>query len=218
MDSKGHLFALWTIFKRVENGEATGKQSLKEIIQNFGKDVSCRGIYDVSMMRSDSDIMVWLTGNTAEALQEAMREIRRSTDMKGASISWSAMGVHREAEFNKSHVPGFTRGVEAEKWLCVYPFVRSYDWYILDPKERAEMLREHGIKGAAHKSVIANTVSAFGLNDYEWILPLEAPNVEDLVDVMRDLRNTKARLHVREEIPFYTGRMIDIEDIEEILS
>jgi chlorite dismutase len=79
------------------------------------------------------------------------------------------------------------------------------------------MLAEHGRKGAAFRGVLANTVAAFALGDYEWILPLESDELLDLVDVMRDLRQTEARRHVREEIPFYTGRRITPVELVEVL-
>ena len=79
------------------------------------------------------------------------------------------------------------------------------------------MLREHGMKGAAFTGVVANTVSAVGLGDYEWLLPLEADDVVDLVDLMRELRNTDARLHVREEVPFYTGRRVSTAELVEVV-
>jgi chlorite dismutase len=80
------------------------------------------------------------------------------------------------------------------------------------------MLAEHGRAGAAYRGVVANTVSAFALGDYEWLLPLEADELTELVDMMRELRGTEARLHVREEIPFYTGRRIAVDEIEEVLA
>jgi chlorite dismutase len=79
------------------------------------------------------------------------------------------------------------------------------------------MLREHGIAGRAFKGVQANTVAAFALNDWEWILALESDDLHDLVDMMRDLRSTQARRHVREEIPFHTGRRIDSDGVIEVL-
>ena len=57
----------------------------------------------------------------------------------------------------------------------------------------------------------ANTVSSFALGDYEWILAFEAPELHRIVDLMRDLRATEARLHVREEIPFFTGPMTTMD-------
>ncbi len=80
------------------------------------------------------------------------------------------------------------------------------------------MLAEHGRAGAAYRGVVANTVSAFALGDYEWLLPLESDELTELVDMMRELRNTEARLHVREEVPFYTGRRIAVDEIEEVLA
>ena len=179
--------------------------------------VTVRGIYDVSGMRADADIMLWLTGRAAEDLQWALRQLRRTTMLRPLIRVWGAAGVHRDAEFNRSHVPAYMRGIAPADWLCVYPFDRSYDWYILDPAERSRMLAEHGRKGAAYTGVQANTISAFALGDYEWLLPLEANELTDLVDMMRALRGVDARLHVREETPFFTGRRIEPAEMVEVL-
>lgn len=181
-------------------------------------DVTLRGIYDCSAMRQDADLMFWLHGPTAEGLQAAFRALKRTRLLAALERGWSAMGVHRDAEFNKSHVPGFLRGIDPKDWLTVYPFTRSYEWYLLDPADRGRMLAEHGRQGAAFEGVIANTVSAFALGDYEWLLPMESDELTELVDLMRDLRATDARLHVRDELPFYTGRRISAAEAADVIS
>jgi chlorite dismutase len=188
---------------------------LIDLVENEG--VVLRGIYDMSGLRADADVMLWLHGPTAEGLQWALRELRRARLFRALLPTWNAMGVHREAEFNRQHVPGFLRGVGPKAWLTVYPFVRSYEWYLLPPEERGRMLAEHGRKGAAFRGVVANTVASFSLGDYEWLLPLEADDLIDLVDLMRDLRATDARRHVREEVPFYTGRRVSTAELVEVL-
>ena len=100
----------------------------------------------------------------------------------------------------------------------MYPFVRSHEWYLLPDDERRGMLARHGAMGRDFPQVKPNTVAAFALGDYEWILALESEELVDLVDLMRKLRQADARLHVREEIPFYTGRRIDTSDIPEVLT
>lgn len=80
------------------------------------------------------------------------------------------------------------------------------------------MLGDHGRKGSQYPQVLANTVASFALGDYEWILALEAPELVDLVDLMRHLRQTEARMHVREEVPFYTGRRIPTSSLPEVLA
>ena len=215
-------FAVWTVLRRDALTAANaqpGSESLAEAVAATEADgVVVRGVYDVSVLRADADLMLWLHGPTAEGLQAGVRRLRRSSELQGLALTWSAMGVHRDAEFNKSHVPGFLRGERARTWLTVYPFVRSYDWYVLPDDERRAMLAEHGRKGAAFTSVVANTVSAFALSDYEWLLPMESDELTDLVDMMRDLRATKARLHVREEVPFFTGRLIGVDEVAEVLA
>jgi chlorite dismutase len=220
-ENEEQFFTLWTVFKRsadvLRSGEAA--QEFVALTEKLATDgVILRGCYDVSAMRADADIMVWLHGTKPEDLQSAVRSIRRSKLFTGTEIVWSAMGVHREAEFAKSHVPAYARGVEPSTWLCVYPFVRSYEWYLLPAEERGKMLRDHGLLGREFPQVISNTVSSFALGDWEWILGLEAPELVDLVDLMRHLRATEARNHVREEIPFYTGRRVTPAEIAEVLA
>ncbi|MGW9405829.1 hydrogen peroxide-dependent heme synthase [Arthrobacter sp. NPDC055585] len=220
-ETQEQFFTLWTVFKRSDLPRETSDGALgafEELVGSFAaENVTLRGIYDVSGMRADADIMIWLHGGRAEALQAALREIRRSELFAGTEIAWSAMGVHRDAEFSKNHWPSFARGIDPEAWICVYPFVRSYEWYLLPAEERGKMLRDHGMLGREFPQVLANTVASFALGDWEWILGLEAPNLVDLVDMMRHLRSTEARNHVREEIPFYTGRRIPAAEVSEVL-
>ncbi len=75
------------------------------------------------------------------------------------------------------------------------------------------MLAEHGQAARGYKDVRANTVPAFALGDYEWILAFEADELHRLLDLMRDLRAARARRHVREEVPFFTGPRVQPGDL-----
>lgn len=214
-------YALWAVFRRDPQASAVtaAAASVESVVDGFAaQGVTLRGFYDVSGMRADADLLVWIHGEQPEVLQSALRELRR-TDLLGSLLPvWNVMGVHRDAEFTSNHLPAFMRDKAPETWLTVYPFVRSYEWYLLPEEERRAMLGNHGRKGAQYPQVLANTVASFALGDYEWILALEAPDLVDLVDLMRHLRQTDARRHVREEIPFYTGRRIEISAIPEVLA
>lgn len=204
---------------RPRPGTPEGLDELEEAADALAVDgVTLRGLYDVTGMRGDADLMIWLHGEDPAAVQKALRSLRRTRALAAFTCIWSAMGVHREAEFNKRHVPGYLRGEHPRAWLCLYPFVRSYEWYLLPDEERSALLAEHGRRGAKFTDVVANTVSTFGLSDYEWLLPLESDELTSLVDMMRDLRATGARRHVREEVPFYTGRRVEIAELAEVLA
>jgi len=179
--------------------------------------ITVRGLYDVAGMPSSADLLVWMHGPSAAALQEAIRSFERDAFAGTADLVWSGFGVHRQAEFSREHAPAFMLGIEPKTWLTVYPFVRSYEWYLLPEDERRAMLAEHGLMGRDYPQVSANTVASFALGDYEWLLALEADELTDLVDLMRHLRASDARRHVRLEVPFYTGHRVMPADLPRVL-
>jgi peroxiredoxin len=171
-----------------------------------------RGTYTVTGYRAEADLLLWLVGRTADELQDALVAFRRTRLGRTLHVFWSGIGVHREAEFSKEHTPAFLRGEPPRGYVCVYPFVRSFEWYLLPAAERAQMLAEHGRMGHEHPEVLANTVSAFALGDYEWLLAFEADDLVPIVDLMRHLRAAEARRHTRAELPFLTGRRRPLAD------
>ena len=212
-------YTCWAVFARTGIAPPPGAAAeLAAVVAKLEKDdVIVRGFYDVSAMRADADLMIWLHAPTAEQVQAAVREIRLTSLADSMELEFSTMGIHRPAEFNKGHVPAFMAGIEPCEWVCMYPFVRSYDWYLIPEEERRAMLVEHGTMGREWDMVRSNTVAAFALGDYEWILALESPTLHDIVDLMRHLRYSSARRHVREEVPFFTGRLVDVAGAVNIL-
>ncbi len=211
-------YTMWSVFRAATPLGASLRDNLAGEVDSLidqlaTKDVVVRGTYDVSALRADADLMVWWHAASADALQEAYGRLRRTRLGAHLAPVWSSMALHRPAEFNKSHVPAFLAGEVPRAYLCVYPFVRSYEWYLLPDEERRELLAEHGRMARGYPDVRANTVSSFALGDYEWILAFEADELHRIVDLMRDLRASGARRHVREEIPFFTGRRRPMAEI-----
>ena len=214
-------YTMWSVFKVTPGALGDDRSAIvaemREFIESFNdQDLEIRGIYDVSGIRAEADIMIWWHAEHMTDLQAAFNRFLRTTQLGQASTAvWSNSALHRPAEFNKSHIPAFIADETPKRWLSVYPFVRSYDWYLMDAKDRRRILAEHGMAGRDFPDVRANTVPAFSLGDYEWILAFEAEELDRIVDLMHRMRYTEARLHVREEIPFFTGRRVD--DIAEII-
>jgi hydrogen peroxide-dependent heme synthase len=206
-------YTMWSVFRAATPLPALRDELAGEVDALFeqltGKDVVVRGTYDVAGLRADADLMIWWHSGSSDALQDAYGLLRRTALGRHLAPVWSQMALHRPAEFNKSHLPAFLAGEEPRTYLCVYPFVRSYEWYLLPDEERRAMLAEHGRMARGYPDVRANTVASFALGDYEWILAFEADELHRIVDLMRHLRGAEARMHVREEVPFFTGPRIE---------
>ncbi len=207
------LYTMYSVFKLTPSLGGLGisrKKAAKEIEKIFkagakNDGLIVRGVYDVSGFRADADIMIWWHAPDPDGLQRAYSAVRQSALGAHLEPVWSQMALHRPAEFNRQHIPAFLNGEDPLKYICVYPFVRSYEWYLLPDQERREMLAGHGKLARDYGDVQANTVAAFALGDYEWMLSFEAKQMHRIVDLMRELRAAEARRHVREEIPFYSG-------------
>jgi hydrogen peroxide-dependent heme synthase len=210
-------YAMWSVFKvssPLPEDRAKVTAEVEALFAELDQEgVVVRGVYDVAGLRADADFMVWWHAEDIATVQSAYHRLRRTELGRHLTPVWSVAALHRPAEFNKGHIPAFMAGEDPKRFICVYPFVRSYDWYLLDDKERRDMLVEHGMQARGYPDVRANTIASFALNDYEWVLAFEADELHRIVDLMRELRASKARMHVREEVPFYTGPLVSVPDL-----
>jgi chlorite dismutase len=217
-------YTMWSVFRLRtplgEPGDDSGgadreaeAREVDKLFEEMSSEVTVRGTYDVSGLRADADVMLWTHAASSDDLQQHYHRFRRTAFGRRLDPVWSQMALHRPAEFNRSHIPAFLADETPRVYICVYPFVRSYEWYLLPEEERRSMLAEHGQMARDYKDVRANTVSSFALGDYEWMLAFEADELHRIVDLMRHLRGSTARRHVREEVPFYTGRRRSVTEL-----
>ena len=206
-------YTMYAVFKSrrdgaglAEGGRPAVAAEVDDLLTELaGKGVVTRGVYSVSGFRHDADYLIWWIAPNSEDLQDAYLRFLRTRLGRASDAVWSVIGVHRDAEFNKAHIPAFLAGMDAKTYVCVYPYNRTNEWYLLDPAERGDMLREHGVMGREYPDVLANTVAAFALGDYEFLLAFESDELHRIVDLMRHLRGARARAHTRLETPFFTG-------------
>ena len=203
------IFAAYPVFKAVPNSLPDDREvAVKEadsLLATWADRVTVRGIYSTAGFTAQADLMLWLVASSVDHLQGLLVALRKTQLGQALEPKENLLGLVRPAEFSKDHLPAFVKGEQPRKYACVYPFVRTPDWYLLDPAERGRLLREHGEAGREFPDVLANTTSAFGLGDYEWILAFEAESPDRIVDLIRRLRSTEARRYTKVEIPFVTG-------------
>ena len=212
------LYTMYSVFKGTTPLADESRADVAAEAQAFldaalEKGVYTRGTYDVAGLKAEADLLIWWTCPDIDVLQDTYNRFRQTGLGRHLTPVWSSVGLHRPAEFNRNHIPAYVRREDPKKYVCVYPFNRSLDWYLLPDYERRGMLSEHGIMGREYEDVRANTVAAFALGDYEWLLAFEADELHRIVDVMRHLRGARARLHTRLETPFFTGGRKSLSDI-----
>ncbi len=205
-----HRYCSYPVFK-VDRAKAdeidrvVAAKELSTLLDNFSDKVETRGVYTTSAFTARADLMFWWIASEVDDIERLLLELERTQLGRVLERIDMSLGVTQPAEFARDHQPAFVKGEEPKKYICVYPFVRTPEWYLLDPGERGQLLQEHGAAGREFPDVLANTTSAFGLGDWEWILCFEADEADRLVDCIRRLRDSKSRLYAKVEVPFVTG-------------
>jgi hydrogen peroxide-dependent heme synthase len=188
-------------------------KEVSDLLEANAESVETRGIYSTSGFRADADIVMWWVAHSVDDLQDLYTQMRQTRLGRALQPREVFVGLVRPAEFTKDHQPAFVQKKEPKKYLCVYPFVRTPEWYLLSSETRGAMLRDHGIAGREFPEVLANTTSAFGIGDFEWILAFEADRLDRIVDLIRHLRATEARRYTKLEVPFFTGIRKPVDEI-----
>jgi len=217
-EERGETYVAYVAFRASGGaGEGAAAAELASEAERCLEQVTLRGAYDLTGFRAEADVLLWLLASDPVELQDAVAALRRSRLGAMLDLWWTAIGVDRPAEFNVAHRPAFAEGLEALDYVCVYPYVRTHEWYLLPAEERSSLLAEHGRMGREFPEVQANTVSAFGLGDYEWLLAFEADRLVPITDLMRRLRAAGARRFTRNELPFLTGRRRPLTEVAELV-
>jgi peroxiredoxin len=185
-------------------------KEVADLLDHHSSHVGARGCYSTVGLRADADLLFWWVANAVEDLQGLHAAFRHTQLGQALDAREIFLGLVRPAEFSPDHLPAFVQNKPPKRYLCVYPFVRTPEWYLLPAEERGALLREHGEAGRRYPDVLANTTSAFGLGDYEWILAFEADGLDRIVELIRHLRGTEARRYTKLETPFFTGVRKDL--------
>lgn len=211
-------YTYYCAFKR-HKGQGVDVGAMAEELHDLASThrVSIRGVYASLGFRPDSDVAMWWVADSADAIQAMLADLDHSSLGSMLTQSWAFLGVHRPPEVAKEHVPAFMEETAPKKYIVIYPFVRTVEWYLLPKKQRADLLREHGKMGREFPGILANTTSGFALGDWEWILAFEADELTDLVDCMRRLRDAEARRYTKDDTPFITGIRGETKDVFKLL-
>ncbi|HVM36528.1 MAG TPA: hydrogen peroxide-dependent heme synthase [Actinomycetota bacterium] len=204
------VFASYPVFRALPERLAgldrdVAVKEVAALFDDWAGRVEVRGAYSTAGFSATSDLMFWWVARTPDDVADLTSTFRKTALGRSLEQREAFLGLVRPAEFAPEHRPAFVEGKAPKKYLCVYPFVRTPEWYLLEPAERGALLKEHGAAAAAFKDVSANTTSAFGLGDFEWILAFEADSMDRIVDLIRTLRATEARRYTKVEVPFFTG-------------
>lgn len=167
--------------------------------------------YSTIGLRTNVDFMIWRIGYELDPIQ-AMTAKLNSTEMaKYIEPTQSFLSMTKRSMYidkdNPDHVEDRLHIVPGRSdYLFVYPFVKTREWYSRTADQRQEMMDEHIRIGTKYRSVKLHTTYSFGLDDQEFVVAFETDNPADFLDLVQELRETKASSYTLRDTPMFTCR------------
>ncbi|MBI3812325.1 MAG: chlorite dismutase family protein [Nitrospirae bacterium] len=188
-----------------------GKKEFTRVVEEYTKDRKQFMVMTYSTMgtRGDVDFMMWRIGYSLEYMQEFTAKLLATQLGNYLTTPYSYLAITKRSVYvdkiNPEHEEQRLRVIPGKaKYLFMYPFVKTPEWYLLTKHTRQGMMDEHIIVGNKYPSVKLNTTYSFGLDDQEFSLAFETDSPEDFVNLLMDLRETQGRLYTQRDTPIFT--------------
>jgi chlorite dismutase len=159
--------------------------------------------------RGDCDLMLLSQSRNLDHLHEFHVLLAQSGLMKWSSIPHSYLAMTKPSEY--SDESRLEVRPPHGKYLFVYPFVKTRDWYRLAGDERQRIMTEHIRVGREYPNIDLNTSYSFGLDDQEFVVAFETDDPADFLDLVQRLRTTESSSYTLRDTPVFTCIAASVE-------
>ncbi len=185
------------------------KAQFAEVLEEFAPRVDVSS-YSLVGTRGDVDLLLWKVSPTLEAVNELSARLNRTELGRHFTTPHSYLAMTRRSAYVEHHQHEGQEGASAtmrmvgRSYLFVYPFVKTHEWYQLPMSDRQALMNEHFEIGHKYPQVKISTSYSFGLDDQEFVLGFETDDPGIFLDLVMDLRESKARPYTLRDTPIFT--------------
>ncbi len=206
-------------FRRLD---AAAKASVREEFTAAASDVPAGMMclsYSTAGLKADSDLLLWRISSSADDFQSHTRRLNKTVLGGYLQTPWSFLSMTKRSMYIDKLDPFHTAESRTHiipgkrKYLFVYPFVKTRDWYLLPLERRQEIMNVHIKAGNDYPSVKLNTTYSFGLDDQDFVVAFETDKPEDFLDLVMKLRETDSSKYTQRDTPIFTCVQLPIDAI-----
>ena len=170
--------------------------------------------YSTLGLRDDAEFLFWFAAETVEEIQNVVSKLYLTVFGKYIIPSRVYLSCTRSSTYaRKGTLPSFVLGNEPQKYVIVYPFTKTREWYLLPQEQRQKMMDQHINVSEKYPQVTLNTTYSFGIGDQDFMLAFECDNLRDFQNLIMDLRQTPVSAYIAVDTPMITCVKKDIVPI-----
>ena len=197
-------------FRRLPKDER--EQGIAEWLAVYGEYSETMLVYPYTLfgIRAEVDFMLWRISYRIEDFTEMSAALARTGLGAYVNIADSSLSMTKRSVYVDEHVHDDQEGarttisVSDRKYLVVYPFEKTREWYLLTSHARQGMMNEHIEIGHKYPQIKLNTTYSFGLDDQEFVVAFETDHLEQFVDLVMELRTSEGSRYTKRDTPIYT--------------
>jgi len=197
-----------------------GLAEFAEVYQQYSKKLILIP-YSLVGLRSDAEMLLWRIGIDLESLQEMGSKLNQTGLGAYLTTPYSYLATTKRSMYIDKHLHEGQEGRRGvikpglSRYLYLYPFIKTRDWYQLPFPERQKMMEAHIALGHKYPSIKINTTYSFGIDDQEFVVAFEGDDPRDFVDLVQELRETAASKYTVRDTPAFT--CVRKETVQEVL-
>jgi chlorite dismutase len=203
----------WLLLPKAERSRAIAEYL--SAVDDFTARATIR-TYSTIGLRRDTDFLLWITARELETIERLMEALRKTGMAPYLDNTYSYLAVTRESQYVRAHPDDeveVTMESGRSKYLFVYPFVKTREWYLLPMEERRRMMAEHIRTGHRFPAIRINTAYSFGLDDQDFMVAFEGDDPKEFVTLLMRLRETEASRYTVRDTPQHTCARKPLEEI-----
>jgi len=163
--------------------------------------------YSTLGLKASAELLLWRSSPEPEALQDNLAALLQTGLGQYLEVSTILFGLTRPSQYTRRRTAQEQALDEPTrlKYLVVYPFVKTIEWYLMSKEARQGMMNEHMRVGHDYGDVRQVLLYTTGLDDQEFIVAYETDALARHQQLVIDLRDTEARRYTLRDTPIYTA-------------
>ena len=210
-----HYLLLETSRSALSLGEKERADLKKEFIRALKTSPLAIFSYSVKGFRSNASLLLWLSGDSLSEIQVCVNELTGGKFRSLVKIREVYFGKTGSTQYKKGGLPSREIKVSAprRKYLIVYPFTKTTEWYLLPFNKRKIMMTEHIKIGMRYSAVDQLLLYCFGMNSHEFVVSYETDKIDEFQDLVMELRGARGRRYTANDTPVTLGIYLSHEEV-----
>lgn len=188
------------------SSRAAGRAAFARVVGAAAPNVTTSA-YSTLGLKAGAQLMLWWKSSDPVTVQDMLGDLLTTGLGRYCEIAHSLWGLTRPSIYTKRRTTQEQAVDETTRlrYLVVYPFSKTVEWYLMSRDARQGMMNEHMRIGHDFGDVRQVLVYTTGLDDQEFIVAYETDSLERHQDLVIALRSTEARRYTLRDTPIFTA-------------